>query len=77
MSAADYPDWFEHALCSQTDSESFYPNPGESTRPARKVCASCPVATQCLAYALANDERHGVWAGTTPDERARMRRGAA
>ena len=38
-------------------------------RRAKTVCASCPVQTQCLEYAVASDERYGVWGGLTHDER--------
>ena len=40
---------------------------------AREICADCPVQTECLAFALRHDEP-GVWAGTTPAQRHRMRR---
>ncbi|NNM44593.1 WhiB family transcriptional regulator [Knoellia koreensis] len=33
------------------------------------VCRSCPVARECLAYALAAGERDGVWGGFTNAER--------
>lgn len=36
---------------------------------ARAVCGRCPVAGDCLAYALANAEGHGVWGGLLPSER--------
>jgi hypothetical protein len=40
---------------------------------AIKVCALCPVADKCLAYAMeceTNDiRRYGVWGGKTPRER--------
>lgn len=41
---------------------------------ARKVCAVCPLRDQCLANALANKERYGMWGGTTPIERRRVER---
>lgn len=43
---------------------------------ARTICRSCPVQDACLAYALSAVEPDGIWGGTTPDERRRMR-GAA
>jgi len=27
------------------------------------------IQKQCFEYALKNDERHGIWGGTSPDER--------
>lgn len=35
---------------------------------AKKICASCPLATKCLEYALQGD-LEGVWGGTTEWER--------
>jgi WhiB family redox-sensing transcriptional regulator len=41
---------------------------------AKKVCAECPVEEQCLEWALQNDEQHGIWGGTTPKQRMRIRK---
>jgi len=41
---------------------------------AKTLCDGCPVATQCLTYALDNDEQWGVWGGTTANERAAIRK---
>lgn len=68
------PQWHELALCAQTDPEAFFPEKGGSTREAKRVCASCPVAAQCLEYALENDERFGIWGGMSERERRRLKR---
>ena len=36
---------------------------------AQDICRSCPLRRECLAYALAADEREGIWGGLTPAER--------
>jgi len=39
-------------------------------------CALCPVAVQCLAYALANESDEGelgIWGGTTPYQRRQLK----
>jgi len=61
--------WQERALCAQTDPESFFPEKGGSTREAKKICTGCEVKAQCLEYALANDERFGIWGGLSEQER--------
>jgi WhiB family transcriptional regulator, redox-sensing transcriptional regulator len=66
--------WVEGALCAQTDPEVFFPKDGGPIGRARRVCAACPVVADCLEYALANEEAFGVWGGTSPLERRRMRR---
>lgn len=48
--------------------------PGPGLELARATCAGCPVKEECLEYALVNNERWGVWGGTTPPERAAMRK---
>jgi WhiB family redox-sensing transcriptional regulator len=40
------------------------------------VCQSCEVQTECLEYALANDERFGIWGGLSERERRRLKRAA-
>jgi WhiB family redox-sensing transcriptional regulator len=59
-------------LCAQTDPEVFFPEKGGSVREAKAVCAGCPVRTPCLEYALAHDERFGVWGGLSERERRRL-----
>ena len=51
------------------DLDLFYPERGESTGPARQVCARCPVCQPCLEYALSNRITHGIWGGLTERER--------
>ncbi|WP_200926847.1 WhiB family transcriptional regulator [Sphaerimonospora mesophila] len=54
----------------------FYPEQGGSCRPAKRICASCPVRGDCFAYSMARGEIYGIWGGTTEDERRRLRRQA-
>ncbi|WP_312180118.1 WhiB family transcriptional regulator [Arthrobacter sp.] len=68
--------WQADALCAQTDPEAFFPEKGGSTRDAKKVCAACNVRSQCLEYALSNDERFGIWGGLSERERRRLRKQA-
>jgi WhiB family transcriptional regulator, redox-sensing transcriptional regulator len=69
-------DWQERALCAQTDPEAFFPEKGGSTREAKRICAGCEVRAECLEYALAQDERFGIWGGLSERERRRLRRAA-
>jgi WhiB family redox-sensing transcriptional regulator len=70
----DEADWHERALCAQTDPEAFFPEKGGSTREAKKICTGCEVRSECLSYALANDERFGIWGGLSERERRRLKR---
>jgi WhiB family transcriptional regulator, redox-sensing transcriptional regulator len=68
--------WQADALCAQTDPEAFFPEKGGSTRDAKKICTGCDVKAQCLEYALANDERFGIWGGLSERERRKLKKRA-
>jgi WhiB family redox-sensing transcriptional regulator len=74
--ADETPEWQERALCAQTDPEAFFPEKGGSTREAKRICSGCEVRAECLEYALAQDERFGIWGGLSERERRRLRRAA-
>ena len=38
------------------------------------MCARCPVRTECLEYALGNQEKFGIWGGLSERERRQLRR---
>ena len=64
--------WASDALCAQTDPESFFPDKGDSTREAKKVCAQCFVQAECLDWALTTNERFGIWGGLSERERRKV-----
>ena len=66
--------WQDRALCAQTDPEAFFPEKGGSTREAKRICTGCEVKPECLEYALANDERFGIWGGLSERERRRLKK---
>jgi WhiB family redox-sensing transcriptional regulator len=67
-------DWQERALCKETDPEAFFPEKGGSTAQAKQVCLACPVRSECLDYALRNNERFGIWGGLSERERRKIQR---
>ena len=68
--------WQAEALCSQTDPEAFFPEKGGSTRDAKRICTNCEVKSECLDYALKNDERFGIWGGLSERERRKLKKRA-
>ncbi|MGW2826472.1 WhiB family transcriptional regulator [Streptomyces sp. NPDC001443] len=68
--------WQARALCAQTGADFFFPEPGSSVREAKRICGMCEMRSACLDYALANDERFGVWGGLSEKERLQLRRTA-
>lgn len=69
--------WRDEALCAETDPEAFFPEMGQSSRDAKRICGACDVREQCLEYALVTGQQEGVWGGASPRERRRMLRGEA
>lgn len=71
---ADDRVWMLEAKCLDADPEAFFPEKGGSTREAKRICATCPVRSECLDHALENDERFGIWGGLSERERRRAKR---
>lgn len=67
-------DWADEARCLVAEPDTFFPEKGGSTREAKRICSGCPVKTECLEYALENDERFGIWGGLSERERRKLRR---
>jgi hypothetical protein len=40
--------WFEQAACTQSDPDAWYPTKGGNVEQAKRVCAGCPVRSECL-----------------------------
>jgi WhiB family redox-sensing transcriptional regulator len=77
MFAPDYlgaKEWIGGALCVGADPDIFFLESGGPAEDAKRVCGGCTVRAACLEYALANDERFGVWGGSTRDWRRGERR---
>ncbi len=75
--------WHDQAACRFEDRDLFFPPEKERGRyvasreaAAKQICRSCSVRGECLGYALAADERYGVWGGLSAEERERVRRGS-
>jgi hypothetical protein len=51
------------------------PLPLASVAGARKVCADCPVRSECFDFAMSDLDLYGVWAGLTAQERQKLRWG--
>jgi WhiB family transcriptional regulator, redox-sensing transcriptional regulator len=66
--------WSDQAACRGTDTDIFFPANADEEAEALSICATCPVRAQCLEYAVRNKEIYGIWGGTTPDQRRRIRR---
>lgn len=59
--------WVHYAACSSNPAP--FQAKVEDIDACRAICSECPVRQRCLEYAVANEERWGVWGGLTYKER--------
>lgn len=72
--------WQLRAACRGPRSTVFFPPTTGERRDerearesrAKRICAECAVRAECLDYALAIREPHGVWGGLNEHERAAL-----
>lgn len=69
--------WQELSACYGLDPEVFFPTTEEEAGLALSYCGVCSVRDVCLAWAVRNGERYGVWGGTTEQQRRRLIRQVA
>jgi WhiB family transcriptional regulator, redox-sensing transcriptional regulator len=71
--------WLDRAACRDQDPERFFPESGEQVKAAeaKAICQGCQVRDHCLDLAVKAaggiDTDHGVFGGTLPGERSRLR----
>jgi WhiB family transcriptional regulator, redox-sensing transcriptional regulator len=66
--------WWELAACREADPEFFFPISGAGASAAdvaraKAYCARCCIRQRCLDFAIDSHEVHGVWGGTSEEER--------
>lgn len=72
-----YPDYRGDEPCAELGVDTFYIDDRAGT-PMRVInlikdmCSSCHIHDECFEWAIRH-ESHGFWAGTTPNERIRIR----
>lgn len=72
------PDWQAEAACRGMGTDIFFSERGDS-RPvaaAKAICATCPVADECLQWAIDTGCRVGIFGGKTPRERQGLKYGS-
>ncbi len=73
-------DWQQRGICRDSDASVFFPPTSFEHKPereareakAKSICAGCPVRVQCLEWALAVREPHGVWGGCSESDRKQI-----
>ena len=66
--------WRPLAACGSADPDLFFPVSAAGcsqaqVAEAKAVCARCLVRRQCLDFAIQTRQMHGIWGGTTEEER--------
>ena len=72
ITSAPPDDFFADAACKGADTAVFFPVSENGGAEAKAICAGCPVAAQCLEYAIETHQPDGVWGGLTAVERHRL-----
>jgi WhiB family redox-sensing transcriptional regulator len=72
----EYEEWREGAACADDTAGIFFPDEGDvgAIQRAKSICAECPVAGDCLSYAIETNQSVGIWGATTPRERRKLKR---
>ena len=63
--------WMHDARCAEPryNRDFWFPSNSQDLSAAKAVCQQCPAQSACLAYAISEDIRYGIWGGATPAER--------
>lgn len=83
--------WIERAACAgHPTPDLWFPSDGrgrppkdgepkqsEQVKEAKRICAACPVRTECLTFSIENKESHGLWGGVGREKRRDAIRKAA
>ncbi|MGN9802034.1 WhiB family transcriptional regulator [Micromonospora sp. L32] len=67
-------DWRLRGNCLDVDPDVMHPDDRNhfGEQEAKKICAGCPVATQCLKESFDLRDWHGIRAGLTGNERRNL-----
>jgi WhiB family redox-sensing transcriptional regulator len=71
--------WMDQAACKGMDTDRFFPDVGAARKAteAKAICAGCQVQDPCTELAVrgadSQDTDHGIFGGTLPTERGRLR----
>jgi WhiB family transcriptional regulator, redox-sensing transcriptional regulator len=73
--------WMDRAACvsADLDHDAWHPSTAAYTSDnveAVRLCRTCPVSDECLAFAVAHNLEHGIFGGLTGEQRKAMRTAA-
>lgn len=71
----ELPEWMDQAACRyHPNPDAFFAERGGAAAAARarSFCGMCPVAGECLRFALEEKIVYGIWGGLAPKQRRRL-----
>jgi excisionase family DNA binding protein len=68
--------WRVDSVCREHPTRLWFAASSRDIATAKAICGDCAVQSACLEFALSRPELLGIWAATTPSERAVLRRAA-
>src|SRR5215467_14415067 len=74
--ATDDLAWRVDSVCREHPTQLWFAASPRDIATAKALCGNCAVQSSCLQFALSRPELVGIWAATTPSERAVLRRTA-
>jgi len=74
---APMPD-FSHGACRNADPDIFFDDSAEENDQVTPAVFAychirCDIRPECLHWAMETNQRHGMWGGTTPRQRVKLR----
>lgn len=64
--------WIEKVACKPEQMNLFFSELKSKVAKAKAICDTCPVAKECLDFALSEEIEFGIFGGATPQERKAM-----
>lgn len=65
----DQDQWRLYRACNGIDPDVFFPHTAADEKHAKSICQGCEVRSECLEFAIAQREDHGIWGGASERER--------
>ena len=62
----------DQAACKPGDEAIFFSELASKVAKAKAICATCPVSSKCLDFAIQAEIEFGIFGGYTPDERKNL-----
>jgi hypothetical protein len=74
VASANSPgEWAKDAACTGL-TDMFHSDYNGDQEAALAICQTCRVRDACLDFAMRTRQPQGVWGGTTPDDRKKLRK---